>query len=71
MASEYTEHTRIDSGACQLIDASGHFGDVPDAYVWVGIFGDGKWMTPEEAEAFAADLIKIVAAHRARKGKTQ
>lgn len=69
------EHMRITSGPepreWEVADVTtGGDGRPREDLVWIELYGSGeqagRWMTPVEAEAFAAAILDVAAKHRER-----
>jgi len=69
------EHMRITSGPepreWEVADVTtGGDGRRREDLIWVQLYGCGEqagcWMTPDEAEAFAAAILEVAAKHRER-----
>lgn len=67
MSAPYTEHSRTNAGEFEIV--SGTFNDgclKTGALIWVGLFGEGRWLMPAEAEELAGAIFGAAAAHRDR-----
>lgn len=68
------EQMRITSGPepreWEVADVTTGGGRRREDLIWVELYGSGeqagRWMTPVEAEAFAAAILKVAAKHRER-----
>ena len=67
---KYTEHNKASVAGFDVVDATGpkisSFG--LDRLIWVGIYGEGRWMTAAQAKELAAAILQVTAAHEQRLG---
>lgn len=69
MAGEYTEHKAVKVDVFEVVDATATGERAHDDLIWIGCFGEGKWVSPERAMEFAKAIETVVEAHNARRGK--
>ena len=64
----YTEHSRAEAHGFDVVDAtpSAHHND----QIWVGIYGEGRWLTAHEALGLAATIERAASAQLERLRKT-
>lgn len=72
----HIEHARIESSPGGLMEwevadeTTGNSTYPREELIWVQLYGcgasAGRWMTPDEAEAFAAAILEVAAKHQAR-----
>lgn len=63
----YIEHSRAQSGEFQIVSSTFNDGCLKTGdLIWVGLFGEGRWLTPAEAEELAGAIFGAAAIHRAR-----
>lgn len=64
----YTEHSRAEAYGFDVVDAtpSSHHND----QIWVGIYGEGRWLTAHEALGLAATIERAASAQLKRLAKT-
>jgi hypothetical protein len=65
----YIEHTSVESQDFRIVDATTEnaLGDTLHL-IWVGFYGEGRWLTADEAEQLAGAVFGVAAIHRARRG---
>jgi hypothetical protein len=68
MTAPYIEHQRTEAQGFEIIDAtqSGGTGFDHDDLIWIGVYGEGRWLTADEAEQLAGAIFGAAAIHRAR-----
>lgn len=69
MSGIYTEHARIEVQGFEIVDATQGGGTTfdHDDLIWIGVFGEGRWLTAAEAEELAGAIFGAAAVHRARR----
>lgn len=63
----YHEHTSVEVHDFRIADATteNRLGQ-PRELIWVGFYGEGRWLTASEAEELAGAVFGVAATHRAR-----
>lgn len=63
----YIEHTNVEVQDFRIVDATteNRLGEPLDL-LWVGVYGEGRWLTAAEAEELAGAIFGAAAIHRAR-----
>lgn len=66
--SAYVEHTNVEVQDFLIVDATTEnaLGE-PLELLWVGAYGEGRWLTAAEAEELAGAIFGAAATHRARR----
>lgn len=72
MSAPYVEHKRTEVVGFDIVvstfnDGCQKSGDL----IWLGVFGEGRWLTAAEAEELAGALVNAAAIHRARAAEVQ
>jgi len=67
----YVEHTNVEVQDFRIVDATTEncLGQPLDL-MWVGCYGEGRWLTAAEAEELAGAIFGAAAVHRARTAPT-
>lgn len=67
----YVEHSRTEAHGFEIADGTqgGGTGFDHDDLIWVGVYGEGRWLTAAEAEELAGAIFGAAAIHRARRQK--
>lgn len=70
---KYVEHTSLEVQDFRVCDTTqdDRFTGEPLDLIWVGIYGEGRWMTAAEAEELAGAIFGVATTHRARRAPTQ
>ncbi|CAN7315421.1 hypothetical protein [Acidovorax delafieldii] len=67
MSHRYTEHSRAEAYDFNVVDATP--GPHCDDKIWVGIYGEGRWLTAHEALGLAATIERAAHARLERLAK--
>lgn len=73
-SDDYTEHERTELHGVTITDSThGRVNNSAPEHelIWVGIYGEGRWMRPEEVLELAAALKHVAHAHIERVAKDQ
>jgi hypothetical protein len=71
-SADYTEHQRVELHGFDITDAThGRINNsAPEReLIWVGVYGEGRWLRPEEVLELAAALENVANAHIERVAK--
>lgn len=63
----YVEHTSVEVQDFRIVDAAMDSAlGTPLDLIWVGAYGEGRWLTATEAEELAGAIFGAATTHRAR-----